>query len=80
MSSHQYPQYPSSSGGGNTHHYGQDSPKQPKAVSQKQYRDRESELFNELRTSIAKLTKQELGTRHEILSQGEFCSFATECW
>ena len=55
-----------------------DSPKQPKAVLQKQYRDREGELFNELRTSVASLTNQEPGTRQEILTQGGFCSFAIE--
>ena len=54
----------------------EDRPRQPKAVSQKQYRDRESELFNELRTSITSLADQGAGTRHEILTQGVFCSFA----
>ena len=56
----------------------EESPNQPKAISQRQYREREGELFNELRTSIARLTNQEPGTRLEILTQGGFCSFATE--
>ncbi|KIM52448.1 hypothetical protein SCLCIDRAFT_554104 [Scleroderma citrinum Foug A] len=45
------------------------SPQQPKAVSQRQYRGREGELFDELRTSIASLTNQEPDTRQEILTQ-----------
>jgi len=78
MDPSQYP-YGSSSNGGNAHPQG--SSKQPKAATQKLYRDRESELFNELRTSIAGLTHQDPSTRHDILTQGEFClTFATECW
>ncbi|KIM70791.1 hypothetical protein SCLCIDRAFT_1206943 [Scleroderma citrinum Foug A] len=40
-----------------------------KAISQRDYRGRESELFDELRTAIAGLTSQDPTTRHEILTE-----------
>ncbi|KAL4063184.1 hypothetical protein J3A83DRAFT_4298096 [Scleroderma citrinum] len=60
-------------GSGNPPQHLQESSK--KAL-QKQYRDRESELFQQLQDSIRGFTDQNPTTRHEILREGRFYSFA----
>ena len=52
--------------------YGQESPRQPKAALQKEYRKRESELFDQLRGYIGNMTKHQPDTRQDILTEGGF--------
>jgi len=60
------------------HRHLQESPEQPKSALQDQEHDRESKLCEQLRASIANLTNQDPSTRHEIFTEGGFCSFAIE--
>ena len=55
--------------GGN---YSQESPRQPKAVLEKEYRKRESELFDQLRGYIGSMTECQPDTRQGILTEGGF--------
>ena len=50
--------------------YGQESPRQPKTALQKEYRKRESELFDQLQGYIGSMTKRQPDTRQDILKEG----------
>ena len=56
--------------------YAQESPRQPKAALQKEYRKRESEseseLFDQLQGYIGSMTKHQPDTRQDILAEGGF--------
>ena len=57
-------------------------PRQNKAISQKEYREKEGEGFNILRNVIRNITGEDPGTRLEILKKGCFSNvipkFATD--